>query len=108
MFGSCEPPGGLAAVQVFLNAALTRMADPRMLLMDKDIVPFIEQECPIDTECKLYNSMGESNTVVSAYTLYRHLQQYCSHLSKCLSLCLYVCLSVCLTDFQTVKVRFTD
>ena len=25
--------------------------------------------------------MGENNTVVSAYTLYRHLQQYCSHLS---------------------------
>ena len=24
-------------------------------------------------------SMGESNTVVSAYTLYRHLQQYCFH-----------------------------
>ena len=23
--------------------------------------------------------MGESNTVVSAYTLYRHLQQYWSH-----------------------------
>ena len=23
--------------------------------------------------------MVESNTVVSAYTLYRHLQQYCSH-----------------------------
>ena len=23
--------------------------------------------------------MGESNTVVSAYTTYRHLQQYCSH-----------------------------
>ena len=23
--------------------------------------------------------MGESNTVVSDYTLYRHLQQYCSH-----------------------------
>ena len=23
--------------------------------------------------------MGESNTVVSAYTLYRHLKQYCSH-----------------------------
>ena len=23
--------------------------------------------------------MGESNTVVSAYTLYRHLQQYCCH-----------------------------
>ena len=29
----------------------------------------------------LYISMGESNTVVSAYTLYRHLQQYCSHKS---------------------------
>ena len=27
--------------------------------------------------------MGESNTVVSAYTLYRHLQQYCSHPSIC-------------------------
>ena len=26
-----------------------------------------------------YISMGESNTVVSAYTVYRHLQQYCSH-----------------------------
>ena len=26
--------------------------------------------------------MGESNTVVSAYTLYRHLQQYCSHPSE--------------------------
>ena len=24
-------------------------------------------------------SMGESNTVVSAYTMYKHLQQYCSH-----------------------------
>ena len=23
--------------------------------------------------------MGESNTVASAYTWYRHLQQYCSH-----------------------------
>ena len=23
--------------------------------------------------------MGESSTVVSAYTMYRHLQQYCSH-----------------------------
>ena len=23
--------------------------------------------------------MGESNTVVSACTMYRHLQQYCSH-----------------------------
>ena len=31
--------------------------------------------------------MGESNTVVSAYmlyTLYRHLQQYCSHPSICI------------------------
>ena len=24
-------------------------------------------------------SVGESNTVVSAYMMYRHLQQYCSH-----------------------------
>ena len=29
--------------------------------------------------------MGESNTVVSAYTLYRHLQQYCSLPLKYLS-----------------------
>ena len=29
--------------------------------------------------CRIQNSMGESNTVESAYTLYRHLQQYCSH-----------------------------
>ena len=27
--------------------------------------------------------MDESNTAVSAYTLYRHLQQYCSHPSIC-------------------------
>ena len=27
-------------------------------------------------------SMGESNTAVSAYKTYRHLQQYCSHPSK--------------------------
>ena len=27
--------------------------------------------------------MGERNTVVSAYTTYRHLQQYCSHPSIC-------------------------
>ena len=27
--------------------------------------------------------MGESSTVVSAYTMYRHLQQYCSHPSIC-------------------------
>ena len=26
-------------------------------------------------------SIGESNIVVSAYTMYRHLQQYCSYLS---------------------------
>ena len=30
-----------------------------------------------------YISMGESNTVVSTYTFYRHLQQYCSHPSIC-------------------------
>ena len=31
--------------------------------------------------------MGESNTVVSAYTMYRHLQQYFSYPS--ISLCVY-------------------
>ena len=28
-----------------------------------------------------YMSIGENNTVVSAYKKYRHLQQYCSYLS---------------------------
>ena len=37
--------------------------------------------------------MGESNNVVSAYTLYRHLQQYCSHLS------IYYCL---FSSFQII------
>ena len=32
------------------------------------------------------NTMGESNTIVSAYTLYRHLQQYCFHSSNILRL----------------------
>ena len=27
--------------------------------------------------------MGDSNTVVSAYTMYRYLQQYCSYPSIC-------------------------
>ena len=31
--------------------------------------------------------MGESNTIVSAYTMYRHLQTYCSHPSICTMLC---------------------
>ena len=31
------------------------------------------------TKDSLDITMGESNTVVTAYTLYRHLQQYCSH-----------------------------
>ena len=31
--------------------------------------------------------MGESNTVVSAYTLYSHLQHYCSHPSILCELC---------------------
>ena len=35
---------------------------------------------------ELVDSMGESNTVASAYTLYRHLQQYCSHPSNCMVL----------------------
>ena len=30
-----------------------------------------------------YISMDEGNIIVSAYTLYRHLQQYCSHPSIC-------------------------
>ena len=36
----------------------------------------------------VHNLMGESNTVVSAYTLYRHLQQYSSHPLICVSISL--------------------
>ena len=32
-------------------------------------------------------SMGERNTIVSAYTLYRHLQKYWSHPSMCQECC---------------------
>ena len=32
--------------------------------------------------------MGESNTVVSVYTMYRYLQQYCSHPSIYTSTCM--------------------
>ena len=34
--------------------------------------------------------MGENNTVVSAYTTYRHLQQYCSHPSICIDCVFYM------------------
>ena len=46
------------------------------------------KDLPMSSDTKYYQmqppitqdtSMGESNIVVSAYTLYRHLQQYCSH-----------------------------
>ena len=45
-------------------------------------------------------SMGESNTVVSAYTSYRHLQQYCSHPLMCT--CVLNCIEWCLTPLSTV------
>ena len=35
--------------------------------------------------------MGESNTVVSACMLYKHLQQYCSHQSICQRLTYITC-----------------
>ena len=47
-------------------------------------------------------SMGESNTVVSAYTLYRHLQQYFSH--PMIWLCLY--LGFILVYFACIWVSF--
>ena len=34
--------------------------------------------------------MGDRNTVVGAYTLHRHLQQYCSHLSNTIKIALVV------------------
>ena len=51
-------------------------------------------------------SIGESNTVVSAYTLYRHLQQYCSHLLICLQ---QYCSSICLSLFSKATYQmFTE
>ena len=43
-----------------------------------------------------YIPMGESNTVVSAYTLYRHLQQFGSHLYQ------YVDYALAKTDFVSL------
>ena len=43
---------------------------------------FTRNETPISEQAKNV-SMVESNTVVSAYTMYRHLQQYCSQPSVC-------------------------
>ena len=40
--------------------------------------------CIVNLIFNTITSMGERNTVVSAYTLYRHLQQYSSHPSTCL------------------------
>ena len=39
----------------------------------------IHKTMHIHVQYQAYIMMGESNTVVSAYTLYRHLQQYYSH-----------------------------
>ena len=53
---------------------------------DKVIVNTIVQQCftnrSLQRDAMSSKSIGESSTVVSAYTLYRHLQQYCSHPSK--------------------------
>ena len=47
--------------------------------------------------------MGESNTVVSAYTMYRHLQQYCSHPS--ISAWIEICIrsQTALKNFQQLS-----
>ena len=46
-------------------------------------------------------SIGDSNTVVRAYTLYRHLQQYCSHPSICARITEPSSLFCPITDRQT-------
>ena len=48
--------------------------------------------------------MGDSNTVVSAFTLYRHLQQYCSHPSICTGC--YVVTETLLSLSQATNFRF--
>ena len=45
--------------------------------------------------------MGENNTVVSAYIMYRHLQQYCSHPSIGIRMCFRCQPNV--NEFQFVK-----
>ena len=47
--------------------------------------------------------MGVSNTVVSAYTLYRHLQQYCSHPSICAKFLGHVYDYYCLCEYCCVS-----
>ena len=46
--------------------------------------------------------MGESSAVVSAYTLYRHSQQYCSHPSIYAQLCIKVDGNTCVLQLHNI------
>ena len=51
-----------------------------------DLVSWLQKQLTLEKKglFMLNTSMGESNTILSAYTLYRHLEQCCSHPSTCI------------------------
>ena len=74
----------------------------------------VDKYCSIDKYMygNIDKPIGESNTVLSANTMYRPLQQYCSHLSKYGSIDKYGCLdpqsqitiySFCISTKKSVK-----
>ena len=72
--------------------------DKRETFMENKTKTVFENDC--ESGPPEYNSMGESNTLVSAYTLYRHLQQYCSHPS------IYHCLKDCNVSGTHLQMKF--
>ena len=48
-------------------------------LLDINLLPHMPILGSSNSAANTDNLMGESNSVVNAYTIYRQLQQYCSH-----------------------------
>ena len=61
------------------------------VIFENDSYQFLTSKLLIDKILDLYKlkacaedkSMGECNTILSAYTTFRHLEWYCSHSLKC-------------------------
>ena len=66
------------AIHILSSANIFDLVKSTILSFGKELTQFFTQHGP-DAGWNMYISMGESNTVISAYTMYMHLQQYCSH-----------------------------
>ena len=60
---------------------MLKMVQRKHLLSLQNVIVLVLTEiiCWHKLDLVTYTAIGKSNTVVSAYTVYRHLQQYCSH-----------------------------